>query len=229
MKKNTPILIVMLTFNDKTVANASEIFEQCKNSRAEYWGFKEAPLPLEEMKALYGRMKALGKKTVLEVVAYTEHECMAGAKMAAQCGCDILMGTVFSDSVNDFCKAHGLKYMPFVGQITGRPSVLEGSVEDMIREARVYLEKGACGIDLLGYRYTGDAAKLIRTFVASIQAPVCIAGSINSYERLDEVKNTAPWAFTIGSAFFENRFGGSFDEQIDKVYQYMETSGQKEE
>ena len=102
MKKNTPILIVMLTFNDKTVANASEIFEQCKNSRAEYWGFKEAPLPLEEMKALYGRMKALGKKTVLEVVAYTEHECMAGAKMAAQCGCDILMGTVFSDSVNDF-------------------------------------------------------------------------------------------------------------------------------
>ena len=229
MKKNTPILIVMLTFNDKTVANASEIFEQCKNSRAEYWGFKEAPLPLEEMKALYGRMKALGKKTVLEVVAYTEHECMAGAKMAAQCGCDILMGTVFSDSVNDFCKAHGLKYMPFVGQITGRPSVLEGSVEDMIREARVYLEKGACGIDLLGYRYTGDAAKLIQTFVASIQCSVCIAGSINSYERLDEVKNTAPWAFTIGSAFFENRFGGGFDEQIDKVYQYMETSGQKEE
>ena len=36
----------MLTHNDKTVNNAYEIFEKCKNSKAEYYGFKEEPLPL---------------------------------------------------------------------------------------------------------------------------------------------------------------------------------------
>ena len=43
-------LIVMLTHNDKTVHNAYETFEQCKNSKAKFWGFKEEPLPLEEMR-----------------------------------------------------------------------------------------------------------------------------------------------------------------------------------
>ena len=40
--------------------------------------------------------------------------------------------------------------------------------------------------------------------------------------RLDEVKNVKPWAFTIGSAFFENKFDGTFKEQINKVYEYIE-------
>lgn len=41
--------------------------------------------------------------------------------------------------------------MPFVGKITGRPSVLEGTIEGMIEEANSYLAKGCdMGIDLLG-------------------------------------------------------------------------------
>lgn len=218
---NHPQLIVMLTYNDQTVNNAYDIFDQCRNSQAEYWGFKEAPLPLAEMKRIYDYMKACGKTTFLEVVAYTEPECLAGAQMAVACGCDILMGTVFSDAVNDYCRANGLKYMPFVGEITGRPSVLHGTVEGMIAEAREYLAKGAYGIDLLGYRYEGDAAALNKAFTAAIDAPVCLAGSINSCQRLDEVKEAAPWAFTIGSAFFDQQFGGDFCEQIDRVCAYM--------
>ncbi|MBQ1904503.1 MAG: hypothetical protein II168_09085, partial [Ruminococcus sp.] len=71
-----PVLVVMLTCDDETVSNAYEIFDKCKDSKAEYWGFKEKPLPLEEMKKLYAYMKSCGKKTVLEVVAYTEAECL---------------------------------------------------------------------------------------------------------------------------------------------------------
>ena len=33
-------LIVMLTYNDQTVNNAYDIFDQCRSSQAEYWGFK---------------------------------------------------------------------------------------------------------------------------------------------------------------------------------------------
>ncbi len=137
-------------------------------------------------------MKENNKTTVLEVVEYTEEEGLKGAKIALECGCDILMGTVFFDSINNFCKENGLKYMPFVGNVYNRPSVLEGTVES-----------------------------LIKRLSDEINAPICIAGSINSYERLDYIKTCSPWAFTIGSGFFDNNFDGSFLEQIDKVYKYV--------
>lgn len=218
---NNPELIVMLTYNDCTVENAEKIFNECKNSKAQFWGFKEKPLPINKMKELYSYMKKCGKTTFLEVVEYTEDECLEGAKTAVECGCDILMGTMFFDSVNDYCKAHNLKYMPFVGQVTERPSILNGNVKDMIKEANECLKKGVYGFDLLGYRYTGDATALNKEFVSQVNAPVCLAGSIDSYKRLDEVKDAAPWTFTIGSAFFENKFDGTFSEQINKVCDYM--------
>lgn len=216
-----PDLIVMLTYNDKTVLNAADIFQACQASKAQYWGFKEKPLPLDQMKALYDQMKAAGKTTVLEVVEYTEKEGLEGAQVAKACGVDILMGTVFFDSINTFCQKNQIKYMPFVGQITGRPSVLHGSIDEMIAEAKTYLAKGAYGIDLLGYRYVGDAVLLNQRLVAEVDAPVCLAGSVDSYQRLDEVKAAQPRFFTIGSAFFDERFGGSFAEQVDKVCDYV--------
>lgn len=215
-------LIVMLTYNDETIPQAHDVFIQCQSSKAKFWGMKEMSLPVEDMKVLYRLMKECGKTTILEVVAYTEAEGLEGAEIAVACGVDILMGTIYSDAINDYCMQHGLKYMPFVGTISGRPSVLEGSLSEMIAEAEAYLAKGVYGIDLLGYRYNGDAAALNKKFVEAIDAPVCLAGSIDSVERLAEVRDTAPWAFTIGSAFFNQKFDGTICEQIDFVCDYME-------
>ena len=223
MKENMN-LIVMLTHNDKTVENAYYMFDKYCDTQAEFWGFKEEPLLLEEMKKIYAYMKAKGKKTFLEVVAYSEEEGIRGAEIALECGCDILMGTIFHDSINNFCKENNLKYMPFVGKITERPSILEGKIEDIVTEAKNYISKGAYGIDLLGYRYTGDAVKLNEELVKNIKAPVCIAGSVNSYQRLEELKSISPWAFTIGGAFFENKFGTDFGEQINAVCEYVKNN-----
>ena len=219
--KNNANLIVMLTEHDQTVMNAHEIFNQCKDSDALYWGFKEQPLPIDEMKELFKLMKECGKTTVLEIVAYTEKECMAGAKKAAECNCDILMGTLFFDSVNEFCKKHSIKYMPFIGNVSERPSILEGEINSIIKQAKEYLKKGVYGLDLLSYRYTGDVNELNEKIFAEIDAPICIAGSINSMERLDAVKKLSPWGFTIGSAFFQNKFGNNFPDQINTVCQYI--------
>ena len=53
-------------------------------------------------------------------------------------------------------------------------------------------------------------------------AIVCLAGSVASFERLDEIRATGAWAFTIGSAFFDKKFGDtSFKEQIETVLAYM--------
>lgn len=220
---NIPNLIVMLTHNDKTVLNAYDIFEKCRNSKAKFWGFKEEPIPLDEMKRLYSYMKSMDKTTFLEVIAYDEQNGLKGAKMALECGVDILMGTVFYDSINNLCKENNLKYMPFVGQVSERPSILEGDIDDMIQEANIYISKGAYGIDLLGYRYiSGNPIELNKKIVEKINAPVCIAGSINSYQRLDEIKEANPWSFTIGGAFFENKFGEDFEKQINNVCNYIE-------
>ena len=214
-------LIVMLTYNDYTVENAFEVFEQCKNSKAKFYGFKEKGLSLEKMKTLYSYMNEYGKTTFLEVVAYTEEEGLRGARLAVDCGCDILIGTIFFDSINEFCKENSLKYMPFVGNVTNRPSILEGTIEGMINQANCYIEKGIYGFDLLGYRYAGNQGALIEEFISQVDAPVCVAGSIDSYEKLDEVQDAGPWAFTIGGAFFENKFGGTHSEQINKVCEYV--------
>lgn len=221
---NKPELIIMLTINDITVKNAYELFEQCRESKAKIWGFKEEGIPFAEMKRLFAYMKKCGKTTVLEVVAYTEEKCMEGAIMAKECKCDMLIGTLFFDSINEFCKKNNIKYMPFIGKVSGRPSVLEGNAEDMIKEANKYLEKGVYGINILGYRYTGNPETLNKTLVSQINAPICIAGSINSYQRLEEIKTINPSFFTIGTALFENKFNGTFSEQIDKVCDYINSS-----
>ncbi|MCQ2346014.1 MAG: hypothetical protein MJZ82_04535 [Paludibacteraceae bacterium] len=221
LKTDVPELIVMLTHHDLTVKNATEVFAKCKDSDARCFGMKEQPLPPTEMQMLFGQMKDCGKTTFLEVVGLTEEEGLNGAEMALNCGCDYLLGTIFSDKVNEFCLRHDIRYMPFVGEVSGRPSVLEGNIEDMIRQAETYKQCGVAGIDLLGYRYKGDALALNRQLVEQLQLPVCLAGSIDSYQRLDEVKSVQPWAFTIGSAFFNHCFGEQVGEQIDKVCRYM--------
>lgn len=216
-----PELIVMLTWHDYTVENAAQVFEQCKDSAAQYWGFKEHGLEPEKMRELYAHMHQCGKTTLMEVVAYTEAEGLAAAQLAAECHCDILMGTKYSDAIQDYCHHHGLKYMPFVGTVTGRPSVLEGSIDDIVAEARELVDKGVDGIDLLAYRYTADPVALMHAVTRAVDAPVCMAGSIDSTRRLDEVCQTGAWSFTIGSAFFEHRFGDTFCEQVNAVCSHV--------
>lgn len=216
-----PELIVMLTNHDFTVPNAAEIFESCKYSDAKFWGMKEKGLPPDQMKQLFHAFREYGKTGALEVVAYTEDECLSGAKLAAECGCDILLGTMFCDSVNAFCKEQGIRYMPFVGQVSGRPSVLEGDVEDMVAQAQECVRKGAYGIDLLSYRYAGDPDLLSRELVSKTGAPVCIAGSIDSFERLDRMREIAPAFYTVGGAFFDQKFGEEISDQINRVCRYM--------
>lgn len=221
---NHPNLIVMLTTDDYTSADAYNIFECCKYSNAEYWGMKEAPLPVSDMKKLYSYMKKYNKKTILEVVSYNEKECIDGAKIAVECNCDILMGTYFFDSVNEICIEKNIRYMPFVGEVTERPSVLNGDIDEMIEQAYALQKKGVYGFDLLGYRYTGNQQTLINKFICAVNAPICIAGSIDNFEKLDFIRSSSPWAFTVGSAFFKNKFDGTFCEQINKVCEYIQNN-----
>ena len=214
----------MLTYNDETVEDALDVFEQCADLPCRFWGFKDIGLPPAQMNLLVDKMKEHGKTTFLEVVSLTEQECREGARLALDCGFDYLMGTVFYPSVFEFLKGKPIKFLPFCGRVTGHPSVLEGSIEEAISEAKKMEALGVDGFDLLAYRYVGDAEELTRQLIASIELPLVMAGSIDSFDRLDKVKQLNPWAFTIGSAFFDKKFVGDapFRDQISSVLAYLE-------
>lgn len=215
-------IIIMLTHNDQTVKNALEVFESCKDLPVNFWGFKDVGLPKDQMKQLIDAMKAAGKTTFLEVVSYSEEECMAGAKLAVELGYDYLLGTVYYQSVFDYLATQNIKFMPFCGKVSGSPSVLEGTIDEIIADAGQLLDKGIYGIDILAFRHK-DGAALAEEYCRRIKKPVVVAGSISSRERIDFINRIDPWAFTMGSALFTENFakGESFRRNLEVVVEYM--------
>ena len=225
-----PEFILMLTYNDTTVKEALQIFRECKEAPVNHWGFKDVGLPPEEMKALVHEMKEAGKTTYLEVVSLSEEEGLRGAQIALDAGFDVLMGTVYFDSIWEFLKGTPIQYYPFPGHIYGHPSILDGTMEEIINHARFLESKGVQGMDLLSYRYTGDAPQLLREVVKATHVPIVSAGSIESYKRLAEVWQAGTWGFTIGSALFDKKFapGGSFLENTLAVCDWLEKTDESE-
>ena len=223
MKSN---LIVMLTHNDKTVHDALEVFKSCQDLPVNYWGFKDVGLPQPEMRELIKAIRDAGKTSFLEVVSYTKDECMAGAEFAVDFGFDFLMGTLFFQEVWDFLKDKKIRYSPFVGQVSGSPSILDGTVDSMVEETKFLKSQGVHGVDLLAFRHKGgNPEALAEEFTRQSEVPVILAGSIDSNQRIDFVNKVNPWGFTMGSALFTKNFvpNGSFRENLQAVVKKMES------
>ena len=214
-----PHLTVMLTPHDITVPNAMDIFLEAKDAPADFWGFKDIGLPEREMRELVQCMKREGKTVFLESLAYTEEEGLQSARLAISCGFDYFTGTNFFPKIQQLASENGLRYLPFVGK--RRDHRLYGEIDEIIAHAREVSAQGVYGINLSGFRYVGDAPALITGLVHAMDKPVSIVGSIDSYERLDLIKKAGPWTFTVGGAFFEGKFGGTFSEQIEAVVSYL--------
>ena len=218
-----PEIIIMLTHHEVTVENAAEVFEACKDLPVKFWGFKNVGLPKDKMKELATAMKEAGKTTFLEVVTYDEQSCLDGAQTAIDCGFDYLMGTIYYDSVAKLLADNNMSYLPFVGKVSGSPSILEGTNEEIIANAKDLMAKGIKGFDILAYRHVVDGEKLAYEFCKAVDAQICIAGSINSFDRIDTMFDIGPWTFTMGSALFEKNFvpEGSFYDNLKAVADYM--------
>jgi len=219
-----PEFILMLTHNDTTVKEALNLFRECKDAPVIHWGFKDVGLPPDEMKTIVHEMKAVGKTTYLEVVSLSEEDGLRGAEIALDAGFDVLMGTVFFDSILEYLEGKPIKYYPFSGHIHSHPSILDGTIEEIVAHARFLESRGVQGMDLLSYRYLGDAPQLLREVVKAITVPIVSAGSIESYRRLAEVWQAGAWGFTIGSALFDRKFvpDGSFLENTLAVCNWLE-------
>ena len=151
---------------------------------------------------------------------------MRGAKLAAECGFDYLLGTLYYDSVAEYVREQGLKYLPFAGKVSQSPSILEGTPQEMLAQEADFAEKGVFGTDLLGYRYVdGDPTALSSEYIKKAKKPVVLAGSIGTEERMKLVKEMDPWCFTMGSALFTKNFvkDGSFRDNLVYVVEFLKT------
>lgn len=218
-----PQLVVMLTQDDVTVKNAREVFLSCADIACACWGFKDVGLSDSEMKSLVGAIRDHGKKSFLEVVTLTEEGGLSAARLAIECGFDYLMGTICHESIMRLLAGSNTRYLPFIGRVSGHPSVLSGTPEEITADGVRVQEAGAHGVDILAYRNEGDSEGIVSLLLQSLHIPIVVAGSVNSHARLDAMKRLRPWAYTMGSALFERRFvpGGSFRDQLEAVVEYM--------
>lgn len=218
-----PELIVMLTHHDKTVPDALELFHRTKECPITYWGFKDVGLSPKEMQPVVAAMKDARKVTFLEVVSLSEEEGLQGARLAVELGFDVLMGTVFYPSIGEYLRDKPVQYYPFPGHVHSHPSILDGTIDDIVSHACELEGYGVHGLDLLTYRFTGDASRLLAEVVQATKIPIVSAGSIASFNRIREVWDSGAWGFTIGSAFFDREFvpQGSFEENVLAVCNWL--------
>ncbi len=215
-----PKLILMFTQNDVTVSDALEHFDMVSDLDVDYYGFKEIGLSPDMMKKLLDKIHGIGKEAFLEVVEYKEDKIAIPAKMAVDMGFDYLMGTIYYPSIWDIIDKK-IKYFPFCGKIYDRPSILDGSIEEIVEDAKKIEAAGANGFDILAYRYKypDKVGKLVESLKQGISVPIVSAGSINSFERLEQTITQGVWGFTIGGAFFEKKFmpEGSYRDNVAAV------------
>lgn len=193
--------IFMLTRNDKTVEDAEDHLETALSAGVRHIGFKDVGLPFDRLKKLNEAIKAGGATSYLEVVSLDRASEINSAKAAVEIGIDILLGGTNVDAVLPILDGTDIRYYPFPGRIEGHPSVLAGSIDDIVASAeKLAAHKGVHGLDLLAFRSSENVTGLMAAVCAAVDKPVIMAGSIGSRERIERVRKTGAAGFTIGTA-----------------------------
>lgn len=206
--------VFMLTRNDRTVEDARLHLETALSLGVRHIGFKDIGLPVDELKALNTRIKEKCATSYLEVVSLDRNSEIASAKAAVEIGVDILLGGTRVEDVLPIIQNTSIKYYPFPGQITGHPSVLEGSADEIAASARALARHdGVHGLDLLAYRSPlPDIPAIIAKVSDAAGKPVIVAGSIADRARIEAVKEAGAAGFTIGTAALDGEYSGDGTE-----------------
>jgi hypothetical protein len=211
-------ILAMLTKDDLTIKNAHELFEASHHAPTQYWGFKDTGISTQTAAELARYIHDRGKTIVFESFAETEDECLRAAEFAIRNQCKYLIGCEFHPSVVGLLQGSRVSYRPTIGRRAGMPRYLYGTMDEVVQAAQSVMEHGADGICLSMYRYKdGDPVELgQRVLHVAGERSTIISGSINTFERLKQVRKLRPWGFTIGSALFDETFGKGLDwpEQI---------------
>ncbi len=221
-------LIYMLTKDDVTIPNALEVVDEIMDTNLRYIGFKdpqEGGLPVDKYKTLMAKLRETDMEIFIEIVSESEELNLRSTKMAVDLGVDFVCGGTFIDSSMQALAGTEIEFFPYIGQIVGHPCILEGSIEEIAKEGKMVKKKGIAGINLLAYRRepASEVPLLIQEVQKAVGLPLIIAGSINSYERIEKMKELDVWTFTIGGAIQDGIFvpGDTIKENINAVLEVL--------
>lgn len=202
-----PDFICMLTRNDRTVPDAVDHLPSVLAAGVRHIGFKDVGLPFEALAGLNRAIRNADAKSYLEVVSFDRDSEVASVRAAIELGVDYLLGGTHVDDVLPLLKGTAIRYYPFPGRVTGHPSVLEGSIEEITASARSLAARdGVHGLDLLAYRAACDVPALIAAVCSAVEKPVIVAGSIDRAERIAAVRKGRAAGFTVGTAALDGAF-----------------------
>jgi 4-hydroxythreonine-4-phosphate dehydrogenase len=203
-----PDFVFMLTRGDVTIADAREQLPHALAAGIGHIGFKDVGLPLVEMRALAGDIRSAGAVLYLEMVSLDADAEALGARTAVALGVDVLMGGVRPHVVEPIIAGTQVRYFPFPGEVVGHPSRLAGDIATIARSAGdLAARDGVHGLDLLAYRFDGDAPALVSAVCrAAGGKPVIVAGSIDCDARIAAIAAAGAAGFTVGAAALNAEF-----------------------
>jgi hypothetical protein len=190
----------MLTRDDRTIADAREVYDSVAGTGIRHVGCKDVGLPRGELARLIEDIRARGHTSYLEVVSETAEDTLRSARAAAELRPDYLIGGTLIEPVQEIIDGTGVRFFPYVGRVIDHPCLLRGTIEEIAEDARRAQELGVDGINLLAYRYDGGVGALVEAVLDAISVPVIAAGSVDSGERIRALVDLGVWAFTIGTA-----------------------------
>jgi len=198
--------IFMATHRDRTTPDARELVDEALSLGVRNIGFKDIGLPAAELKELAKAIRSGGARVFFELVSLDPESEIKSARAAADFGVDWLLGGVSASEVAPIAKAAGIAYAPFPGSVRGHPSVLEGSIDEIVASAEALCAlEGVCGLDLLAFRHD-DPVPLMQAVVEAVSIPVIVAGSISNPRRISAVLASGAAGFTVGSSAISGEF-----------------------
>jgi len=199
--------IFMLTRNDRTVADAAAHVETALGAGVRHMGFKDVGLPFDQLDRLNRRIQQGGAVSYLEVVSLDKESELRSVEAATKLGVNVLLGGTHAQDALPLLQRCDIRYYPFPGTVTGHPSVLEGSIDEIAESARSLASFDRVdGLDLLAYRSQTDVPRLIDAVCKAVAKPVVVAGSVDSFEQITTIRTCGASGFTVGTAALDGRF-----------------------
>jgi NAD(P)H-dependent flavin oxidoreductase YrpB (nitropropane dioxygenase family) len=208
--------IFMLTRNDETIPDARAVYASVADLGLQHVGCKDVGLPKAELAALIADIRAHGHTSYLEVVSESDDSMEVSARTAVDVGADYVIGGTAVERIQKVIAGTGMKFFPYIGSIVGHPCLLRGSIHDIVEDAKRVEQLGVDGINLLAYRYDADVPELVRSVAAATALPLICAGSVDSVQRIEALRDLGVWAFTIGTAALDGAFapGKPLEDQL---------------
>lgn len=211
----------MLTKHDVTIPDAFDVYSEVSLAltpdELPYIGFKNIGHPLKDLRELGHRIVGDGHKLVIEIVGASDESEREAAELALETGADILIGGTHTSAVTPLLAGSTVGYYPTLGDPTVEAGRLHGTVAEIVQEAEDLMALPEVrGVMLLAYRFVGNSSELIKEVSAIPHIRIVNAGSVDSVERINELKRHNVWAYTIGSAVLDRSLpaGPTLESQL---------------